>query len=101
MWKCGNVEMCFSYFLNLITPEMWKSGNVEITKCVWDAWKGVLGVIFAGYVSLASEPLRAPTPLLSILWPIIDSTLVTFGQISNFRNPNYIVTFYFYELIHF
>ena len=89
MWKCGNVEMCFSYFLNLITPEMWKSGNVEITKCVWDAWKGVLGVIFAGYVSLASEPLRAPTPLLSILWPIIDSTLVTFGQISNFRNPNY------------
>ena len=33
--------------------------------------------------------LRAPTPLQSILWPII----VTLGQICNFRNPN-LVTFY-------
>ena len=31
---------------------------------------------------------RAPTPLSSILWPIIDSILVTFGQICNFRDPN-------------
>ena len=42
-------------------------------------------------------PLRAPTPLLSILWPIIEPIKVTFGQICNFRNP-YLVTFYFYEL---
>ena len=45
-------------------------------------------------------PLRAPTPLWSILWPIIDPILVTFGQICNFRDPN-LVTFYFYELTHF
>ena len=40
-------------------------------------------------------PLRAPTPLYSILWPIIDPILVTFGQICNFRNPT-LVTFYIY-----
>ena len=45
-------------------------------------------------------PLRAPTPLQSILWPIIDLILVTFGQICNFCDPN-LVTFYFYELTHF
>ena len=45
-------------------------------------------------------PLRAYTPLQSILWPIIDPILVTFGQICNFRDPN-LVTFYFYELTHF
>ena len=45
-------------------------------------------------------PLRAPTPLQSILWPIIDPILVTFGQIFNFRDPSF-VTFYFYELIIF
>ena len=44
--------------------------------------------------------LRAPTPLKSILWPIIDPILVTFGKICNFRYPN-LVTFYFYELTHF
>ena len=38
----------------------------------------------------------------SILWPIIDPILVTFGQICHFsfRDPN-LVTFYFYELTHF
>ena len=45
-------------------------------------------------------PLRAPTPLQSIMWPIIDPILVTFGQIYNFQTPN-LVTFYFYELTHF
>ena len=44
-------------------------------------------------------PLMAPTPLQSILWPNIDSILVTFGQICNFRDP-ILVTFYFYELAH-
>ena len=43
---------------------------------------GVLGLIFAGYVPLAS------------------SLLVTFGQIYNFRDPS-LVTFYFYEMTHF
>ena len=33
------------------------------------------------------------TPLLSILWPIIDPILVTDGQIFDFRDPN-LVTFY-------
>ena len=37
-------------------------------------------------------PHRAPIPLQSILWPIIDPISVTFGQICNFRNPN-LVTF--------
>ena len=50
---------------------------------------GLLVLIFAGYV----WPLRAPTPLQSILWPIIDPILVTFGQICNFCVPN-LVTFY-------
>ena len=50
---------------------------------------GLLVLIFAGYV----WPLRAPTPLQSILWPIIHPILVTFGQICNFCVPN-LVTFY-------
>ena len=45
-------------------------------------------------------PLRAPTPLKSILWPIIDPIFVTFAQICNFRDSN-LITFSFYELIHF
>ena len=45
-------------------------------------------------------PLRAPTPLYSILWPIADPILVTFCKICSFRDPNS-VTFYFYELNHF
>ena len=43
--------------------------------------------------SVWGAPLRAPTPLQSILCPIIDRILVTFGQICNFRDPN-LVTFY-------
>ena len=57
--------MCFSCF-NLITLEVWtESGNVEITKCVWDARRGVLGLFFAGYVSLASES-PYPTIVFSV-----------------------------------
>ena len=44
-------------------------------------------------------PLKAPTPLKSNLWPIIDPILVTFGQMCSFRDPN-LVTLYFYELTH-
>ena len=40
-----------------------------------------------------SWPLRAPNLLQSILWPIIYSILVTFGQISNFSDSN-LVTFF-------
>ena len=43
--------------------------------------------------------LRAPTPLQSILWLIIDPILITFGQICKFCDPN-LATFYFYELTH-
>ena len=41
-----------------------------------------------------------PTLLYSILWPIVDPILVTFGQMCNFRDPN-LVSYYFYELTHF
>ena len=43
--------------------------------------------------SVWGAPLRAPTPLQSILCPIIDPIIGTFGQICNFRDPN-LVTFY-------
>ena len=38
-------------------------------------------------------PLRAPTPLQAVLWPIIDPILFTFGQMCNFRDSA-LVTFY-------
>ena len=38
-------------------------------------------------------PLRAPSPLQSFLWPIVDPILVTLGQICNFCDPN-LVTLY-------
>ena len=65
--------------------------------CSW-SW-GVIGLVFAGYVLLASQ---SPYPIIfySILWPIIDHMLTTFGQICYFRDPN-LVTFYFNELTHF
>ena len=57
----------------------------------------VLGLIFAGYVPLASQ---IPYPI--VVYPVanIDPILVTFAQISNFQDPN-LVTFYFYELTNF
>ena len=48
---------------------------------------------FTGGVVTCCWPLKAPTPLQSILWPIIDPILVTFGQICNFCDPN-LVAFY-------
>ena len=61
---------------------------------------GVLGLIFAGYVLLASQ---SPYPI--IVYSVASSIdhnymLVIFGQICNFRDPN-LVTFYFYKLTHF
>ena len=47
----------------------------------------------ADSLGMCRWPLRAPTPLQSFLWPIIDPVFVTFGQICNFRDPNS-VTFY-------
>ena len=52
----------------------------------------VLGLIFAGYVPMASQ--SAYPIIVNSLWPIIDLTLVTFGQICNFRDPD-LVTFSF------
>ena len=43
-------------------------------------------------------PLRAPIPLQSILRPIKDPILGTFGQICTFCDSPNLVTFYFYEL---
>ena len=47
-------------------------------------------------------PLRAPTPLIIVnfVTNYIDSILITFGKLCNFRDP-IVVTFYFYELTHF
>ena len=42
-------------------------------------------------------PLRAPAPLWSNLWPIIDPIFVTFREICNFRGPT-LVTFYFFRI---
>ena len=50
----------------------------------------VLGLIFAGYVQLASQ---SPYCVASFKAHI----LVTFGQICNFGDPN-LISFYFYEL---
>ena len=55
---------------------------------------GVLGLIFAGYVPLASQ---SPYLIGQLKTP---SLIVTLGQICNFCDPN-IVTFYFYKLAHF
>ena len=44
------------------------------------------------YVPLAS---KSTSPIIVILWPIIDPILVTFGQKCNFRDLN-LVTFYLY-----
>ena len=50
------------------------------------------GVIFAGYVPLASQN---PDPIIVYsVTQILDPILVTFGQICNFHDPN-LVTFYF------
>ena len=53
---------------------------------------GVLRLIFAGYVPLASQ---SPYPFLVYSVAIVDPILVTFTQICNFRDPN-LVTFYLY-----
>ena len=60
-------------------------------------WVNWVNFCWAG---MCRWPLRAPTPLYSIMWPIIDPILVTFGKICNFRDPN-LVTYHFYELTHF
>ena len=67
-----------------------------------DTWEGPEGVRLiprggGGYLAkcllgMCRWPLRSPTPLQSILWPIIDPILATFGQI---------ITLSFYELNHF
>ena len=60
--------------------------------------RGVFGLLFAGYVPLASQ---CPYPIIVyFFWTIIDPILVTFGQICIVRDPN-LVTLYFYELTHF
>ena len=58
---------------------------------------GNIGLIFAGYVPLASQ---SPYPIIVYSVANYRPNLFTFGQICNFHNPN-LVTFYFYELNHF
>ena len=60
--------------------------------CTGGGGVAVLGLIFAGYVPMASQ---SPYPIIvNSLRPIIDLTVVTFGQICNFCDPD-LVTFYF------
>ena len=62
----------------------------------------MLFVFFLYFLSLITDsqglcrwPLRTPTPLQSILWPIIDPILVTFGQMSFLRFQLWILDFHF------
>ena len=66
----------------------------------WLWLKTSQGGTWVNFCWVCAAGLSAPLPHYSLLWPIIDPILVTFGQICNFRNPN-LVTFYFYELTHF
>ena len=52
-----------------------------------DTGGGVLGLIFAGCVPLASQ---SPYPIIVVhsVANYTDPILVTFGQICNFRDPN-------------
>ena len=58
---------------------------------------GVLGLIFAEYVPLASQ---SPYPIIVYLVANYRPHLSLFWQIGNFRDPN-LATFYFYEFTHF
>ena len=61
---------------------------------MWAPVGEVIGLFFCWVCDVGlSEPLPK-----SILWPIIDPILVTFGQMCNFRDPN-LVTFYLRILI--
>ena len=87
-------------------------GNFNVTTWIPTVWRGYLifkdtfprrgGGGYLGWflLGMCRLPLSAPHPLQSILWPIIDPKVVTFGQICNFRDPN-LLTFFFYELTHF
>ena len=71
--------------------------------CVWGGGGGGGGggSTWVGFCGVCAVGLSKPLPhYKSILWPIIDPILVTFGQICNFRDPN-LVTYHFYELTHF
>ena len=59
--------------------------------------RGVLGLIFAGYVPLASQSLY---PIIVYSVANYRPIVVTFGQICYFRDPSWI-TSYFYVLTHF
>ena len=50
----------------------------------WEGW-GYFGKYLLG---MCRWHLRAPTPIMTILWPTVDPILVTYGQICNFRDPN-------------
>ena len=48
---------------------------------------GILGLIFAGYVPLASQ---SPYPIIVYSVANIDPILVTFGQKRHFLDPNFV-----------
>ena len=61
-----------------------------------DLGKFLLGMSAAGL----SEPLPHALIIVNFVTNYIDSILITFGKLCNFRDP-IVVTFYFYELTHF
>ena len=71
---------------------MWRDRDLV----TWTALGGYLGQCLLG---MCRWPVRAPTPLSSMMWPIRGAILVTFRKICNFRDPK-LITFYFYELTH-
>ena len=79
-----------------LQAHLWEFGENFWRRTPVEGGGGVLGLIFAGYVPLASQ---SPYPI-SILSSIIDPILVTFVQLCNFRDPR-LVSFCFYELTHF
>ena len=74
--------------------------NLQILLAAKNPGGGEGGYLGQFLLAMCCWPLGAPTPLQSILWPIIDPILFPFRQICNFRDPN-LVTFYFYELTNF
>ena len=90
----NDLQVDYSKFLLKVTVNLLFIPHFRSNKARVGGGGGYLGKFKLG---MCHWPLRAPTPLQSIL---IDPILVTFGQICNVCHPN-LVTFYFYELTHF
>ena len=58
-----------------------KLGPLHASAWLFKSWAEPRGAYLGQFLpGMCRWPLRTPTPLLSILWPIIDPILVTFEQ---------------------